>query len=256
MEVYMDLMMLLNGAVDLLLLVGTNRLTGFPTHWKRVVPAAVLGGCYSGVCLLREFRFLGDLLWRIVFLWIIAVMAFGWNRSLWKRCAVFILLTMTLGGVALTLGRPGILALILSGCALWLLCMLGFGEGIGKREYVTVSLTKDGRSCNVIALRDSGNTLRDPVTGEQVLVISGDIACQLTGLTRLQLCKPLETLSQNPGMGLRLIPFHSVGNHGGMMLGMRFSEVCIGSRRQSAVVAFAPEGIGEGEIHQALVATG
>lgn len=256
MDVYLDLMILLNVGVDLLLLVGTNRLSGFPTQWKRVVPAAVLGGGYSGVCLLRAFRFLRGCLWRMVFLGLIAVVAFGWNRSFWKRCAVFILLTMTLGGVALSLEAPGIPALILGGCGLWALCVLGFGDGIGKREYVTVSLSRQGKTCSVVALRDSGNTLRDPVTGESVLVVSGEVASKLTQLTPAQLRTPLETLSRNPGMGLRLIPFRSVGNNAGMMLGMRFSEVRIGERIQSAVVAFAAEGIGEGEIHQALVATG
>lgn len=256
MEVYLDLMVFLNTGVDLLLLVGANRLTGFPTHWKRTFAAALLGGCYSGACLLRGLRFLGGCLWRTVFLVLMALLAFGWNRSFWKRCAVFVLLTMTLGGIALTLEKPDISALLLSGCGLCLLCMLGFGDGIGKREYVTVSLSRGGTSCSVVALRDSGNTLRDPVTGEQVLVISGDIASRLTGLTQSQLRTPLETLSRNPGMGLRLIPYRSVGNNAGMMLGMRFSDVRIGSRTQSAVVAFAAEGIGEGEIHQALVATG
>lgn len=256
MEVYLDLMVLLNTGVDLLLLVGTNRLTGFPTQWKRVLPAAVLGGCYSGVCLLRGFHFLGGLLWRGVFLGLIAAIAFGWNRSFWKRCAVFVLLSMTLGGVALTLGNPDGVALMFSGCGLWVLCVLGFGDGIGKREYVTVTLSRGNQTCTVVALRDSGNTLTDPITGEQVLVVSGDIAGKLTGLTASQLRSPLETLARNPGMGLRLIPFRAVGNGSGMMLGMRFAEVRIGNRNQSAVVAFAAEGIGEGEMHQALVATG
>lgn len=256
MAVYLDLLVILNAVVDLLLLVGTNRLTGFPTQWKRVVPAAVLGGCYGGACLLRSFRFLGGCLWRMVFLGLMAGIAFGWNRSLWRRSAVFVLLTMTLGGVALTLESPDVPALVLSGCGLWILCILGFGDGIGKREYVTVSLSRGDQTCNVIALRDTGNTLKDPVSGEPVLVISGDVACRLTGLTPSQLRTPLETLSRNPGMGLRLIPYRSVGNGAGMMLGMRLGDVRIGNRSQSAVVAFAPEGIGEGEIHQALVAAG
>lgn len=256
MEVYLDLMILLNAGVDLLLLVGTNRLTGFPTQWKRAVPAAVLGGGYSGACLLRGFRFLGGWLWRMAFLGLIAMVAFGWNRSFWKRCAVFVLLTMTLGGLAVALGKPGMGALILSACGLWMLCLLGMGDGIGNREYVTVTLSRMGKSCSVVALRDSGNTLKDPVTGEPVLVVSGAVARQLTGLTQAELRVPLETLSRNPGMGLRLIPFRSVGNNAGMMLGMRFPEVLIGNQMKSVVVAFSPEGLGEGEIHEALVATG
>ena len=78
----------------------------------------------------------------------------------------------------------------------------------------------------------------------------------LTGLTENQLAQPMETLSQNPGLGLRLIPYHAVGKGSGMLLGMRFPEVWIGSVKKSVVIAVAPEGIGKGEMYQALIAVG
>lgn len=37
-----------------------------------------------------------------------------------------------------------------------------------------------------------------------------------------------------------------------MLLAMRFDGVKIGSRMQSAVVAFAAEGLGRGDVYQAL----
>ena len=37
-----------------------------------------------------------------------------------------------------------------------------------------------------------------------------------------------------------------------MLLAMRFDDVKIGSRKQSAVVAFDTGGLGKGEVHQAL----
>ena len=66
MRVYLDLVMGLNFAVDLLLLLGTNRLAGFSSEGKRVIGAAALGSVYSGACLLQGFRFLGSTLWRTV----------------------------------------------------------------------------------------------------------------------------------------------------------------------------------------------
>ena len=256
MAVYADLVMVINAGVDLLLLAAADRLTGFPVEWKRILPAAVLGGLYGGVCLFRQLRFLGSIPWRMVFLVLISVVAFGWNRSIWKRCGVFVMLTMTLGGIALSLGRTDLLSLALSCAGVWLLCILALGDGIGKRQYETLSVTHNGRNISAIALRDSGNTLRDPISGEQVLVVSAEMARKLTELSEAELSRPLETLSRNPGLGLRLIPYHAIGQGSGMLLGMRFPEVWIGKTRQSAVIAFAPEGIGDGELHQALVAMG
>lgn len=253
MRVYLDLVVVLNFLVDFLLLLGTNRLAGFPSEWKRVLPAAALGGTYGGVCMLRRFRFLGNAFWRLVCLAGIAVMAFGWNRSALKRCGVFVLLSMALGGIAMSFGKANIPALVLAAGGVWLLCRVAFGGQVGEREYVPVKITYGEKTVSLIALRDSGNTLRDPITGEQVLVIAGDVASRLTGLTESQLASPLETLARRPIPGLRLIPYRAVGQGGSMLLAMRFENVKIGSRRQSAVAAFAPVGLGSGEMYQALV---
>ena len=251
-QVYLDLVIILNFLVDFLLLLGTNRLAGFPSEGKRLLPAAALGGAYGGMCMLKGFRFLGSTFWRLVSLAGIAVLAFGWNRSAWKRCGVFVLLSMALGGIAVSFGKANIPALVLAAGGVWLLSRMAFGGSVGGREYVPISITYGENSVSLIALRDSGNTLRDPITGEQVLVISGDAARKLTGLTQEQLGSPLETLATRPLPGLRLIPYRAVGQAGGMLLAMRFENVKIGSRTQNAIVAFAPEGLGSGEMYQAL----
>lgn len=252
MKLYLDLVVLLNFAVDYLLLLGTNRLSGFPTEGKRLAMASALGGLYSGACLLGGFAFLGNLLWRLVSLGAMAGIAFGWDRSTLKRCGVFVLLSMALGGVALGLGRSNIPSLILSAGGMWLLCRVAFGEGIGQREYVAVELKYGDRQERLIALRDSGNSLRDPVTGEPVLVIAGDVAFRLTGLTEEEMRDPLGTLARHPLPGLRLVPYQAVGQAGGLLLAMRFENVKIGTRRQRATVAFAAEGLGSGQMYQAL----
>lgn len=253
MEVYLDLVVILNFLVDFLLLLGTNRLSGFPLAAGRCALAAALGGIYAGACMLPGFSFLGGTLWRTVSLVLMALATFGCNRSAAKRGGVFVLLSMALGGIAMSFGRGNFPALVLATAGVWLLCRVAFGETVGGREYIPITLTYGDRSASFIALRDSGNTLRDPITGEQVLVVAGDVAQKLTGLSMEQLRAPLETLALRPVPGLRLIPYRAVGSSGGMLLGLRFENVKLGSRTQSAVVAFAPEGLGGGEVYQALV---
>lgn len=252
MEIYLDLVVILNFLVDFLLLLGTNRLSGFPLGVKRAAAAAVLGSVYSGACMLPGFRFLGSILWRTVSLGGMAVVAFGCNRSALKRGGVFVLLSMALGGIAMGFGKGSFAMLVLAAAGVWILCRIAFGGTVGGREYVPISITYGENNVSLIALRDSGNTLRDPITGEQVLVISADAAQALTGLSEPQLRTPLETLALRPKPGLRLIPYRAVGQSGGMLLAMRFENVKIGSRTQSALVAFAPEGFGRGEVYQAL----
>ena len=252
MEVYLDLVMGLNFLVDFLLLLGTNRLSGFPSGIRRCAAAALLGAVYSGCCLLPGFRFLGNVLWRCVSLGIMGAMAFGCNAGAVKRCAVFVLLSMSMGGIALSFGRADGCSLVLCALVCLGLCVLSFGGKVGGREYIPLKITSEGHTVSLLALKDTGNTLHDPVTGEPVLILSPEAAGKLTGLSPEQLRHPMETLLMHPVKGLRLIPYHAVGNAGGFLLAKRFADVTIGDRKQSALVAFAAEGLGQGEIYQAL----
>lgn len=251
MTVYLDMVMVLNFLVDLLLLLGTNRLAGFPMGLGRCVLAAAYGGVYSGVCLLPGFSFLGNSLWRVVSLGAMALLAFGMNTSALRRGGIFVILSMALGGIALSMGTNDFLPLLGCGIVLLGLCHIGFGDTAGGRSYVAVTIYYQDQVMSVIALQDTGNTLRDPVTGEQVLVLSSHAARKLTGLSEEQIRKPLETLASRILPGLRLIPYKTVGS-GGMLLAMKFDKVKIGEKLQSAVVAFAAEDFGKGESYQAL----
>ena len=252
LTVYLDLVMLLNFLVDFLLLLGTNRLSGFPSAPGRCAGAAVFGSIYAGACLLPGFRFLGNLLWRCVSLCLMALIAFGLRRDAVKRGGVFLLLSLALGGMALCFTRQNFAALTLGAAGVWLLCRVAFGYGAVGREFVPVTLRYGGKTASFTALRDTGNTLHDPITGEPVLVVSGQIVQALTGLTQHQLSSPLETMAARPLPGLRLIPYHAVGNKGGLMLAMRFPGAVVGKREQTVLAAFAAEGLGNTGMYQAL----
>lgn len=251
-RVYGDLVVLLNFLVDFLLLLGTNRLAGFPAGLGRSAAAAGLGGLYAGGCLLPGFQFLGGSLWRLVSLAGMGAVAFGWNRSALRRCGVFALLSMALGGMALWVGRGDFFRLLLAAGLTWLLCRAAFGGRVGGRSYVPIRIGAGAQALRLTALVDSGNTLRDPVTGEDVVIVGPEIAGKLTGLTQEQLATPLETLAARPVPGLRLIPYRTVGQGEGMLLALRFPDVTVAECRGSRLVAFAPAALGEGTMYQAL----
>lgn len=252
MEIYLDLAVILNFLVDFLLLMGTNRLAGFPLGAGRCAAGAAVGAAYGGICLLPGFRFLGSTLWRLVFLGLLAAAAFGTGPGALRRGGVFVLLSMALGGIAQQVHRGGIVPLLLCAAGVWLLCRIAFGSGIVGQEYVDVTLDWGGRTQRVLALRDTGNTLRDPITGAPVLVVSAQVGQQLTGLTREQLARPIETLAQRPIAGLRLIPYRAVGQSSGLLLGLSMDRVSIGGRQVRAVAAFAPEGLEQGAVEALL----
>lgn len=244
--------MALNFLVDFLLILGTNRLSGFPPGYKRAAASAALGSGYAAVCMLPGFHFLGNILWRLVFLALMAMVAFGMERSALNRGAVFVLLSMSLGGIASAADMLDFGALCLCAVLLWLLCRMGFRGQLGKREYVPVELNWQGRTVSLIALKDTGNTLRDPLTGESVLVCGADVGEELLNIPRSSFSAAAATVASGLIPGLRLVPYHAVGQSGGMMLALRLKGVKIGDQISNPLVAFAPQEIAKGEVYRML----
>ena len=241
---YFYLTILLNFLVDVLLLMGANRLAGFPHAPLRCALAAGISGIYGGLCL--KYSFLGMFLWHFLSLVLISAVAYGISI---RRGVLFILLRLAVCGIASGSRGMGLLA---AAAVVGLLCLLGFGGRAYGREYIPVELCYNGKKIRLLALRDTGNMLRDPITGEAVLVVDAQAGQTLLGLTLDQLEDPIGAVASASVPGLRLLPYRSVGQGGSMMLSMRFRQVKIGNRCCSALVAFAPEGFGTGEVYQAL----
>lgn len=245
MPVYLDVLMVLNFMVDFLLLLGTNRLSGYPCGVKRTAIAAALGGVYGGICVVPGWTFLAGTFWRLVSLVFMAGIGFGFRREAARRCILFVLLSMALGGVAVGLQRDGALSLIMAAGMVCALCVLGFRGKLGQ-QFVPVQIG----NCGFTALVDTGNTLTDPLTGQQVLVVSATIGRKLLNVGMEQLVDPIGMMNTVPGT--RLIPFHAVGKGEGLLPVKRFDKVRIGSWQGSCLVAFAPNELGQGKAYEAL----
>ena len=230
--------------VKLMLLLGAGRLWGiFPDIW-RCIAGAVISALHTAACMLPGFRFLSGVIWRIVFFGLMGLAAYDWKPDKILR---LVLVLLGVGTLAEAIAKDNLPAAALSVAGLWILC----GPVLTGSVYIPLELCREGKRLNLTALRDTGNTLRDPVTGEQVLVLSQEVACALTGLTANQLRTPLDTMQQHPIPGLKLIPYRAVGSSG-FLLGMRFQNAKIAGRQRSIVAAFAPETLGREAAYQAL----
>ncbi len=252
MHIYLDAVMLLNFLVDFLLLLAANRLVGVPGGRGRCALASLIGAVYAGACMLPGFMFLGNALWRFVFLALMGAVAFGVSKGALRRTILFFLLTMALGGMAVVMGGGGFPSVLLGAFAVCAMCILGFRSKPGSRAYVPVELSYKGKHTKLLALQDTGNSLKDPVTGQSVLIVGSDVAKLLLGLDKLQLASPVETVAAGILPGLRLIPYHTVGSPNGILLALRMDCVRIGASTASRLVAFAPEGLDTEGTFQAL----
>lgn len=249
MRAYVLLVGIVSFAVDFMLLLGTNRLLGAMSSLRRIGFGALLGAVHAMLCVFSGFRLFAGLYWNIILLFLRGLVAYGFQKHSIGKCLLYILLSMSLSW--LTAGTGGNLWMALLGSAgILFLCIALVTQSKKGQELLPVELTYQEEKVCIWALRDTGNELRDPISGNPVLVVGPKVAERLLGLTQRQLENPVEAVGYLPG--LRLIPFHTVGKNNGLLLGMRIQNTKIGKWRGSTVVAFAPCGLGERQNYQAL----
>ena len=241
MQTYQWVVVLLKFIVDFLLLLGGGRLSGELAGLGRCVLGAAVGAIHSSMCLIWGMHFLGNPLWRGIGIILMVLTAYGLQRSTVRRGAVFAILSLAFGGISMGLGGLGIFSLFAAAMGVGLLCVLGFRKNGFGGKYVPVEICSGDIRLQLKALLDTGNTLRDPITGRPVLIINADAAHRLTGLSAEQLRSPVESIGAISG--LRLIPYRSVGTENGFMLARKYQNVSIGKWKGSSLIAFAPEGL-------------
>lgn len=241
MIVFLIIVPLLRFAVLYLLLYCTGLLCDSYLSVWRIILAAVFGAVYTFLCMDSRLYFLGNIYIYYAILFAMSILAFAFRT---KLLVTFIFLNLVLDGI--TGNSRGILSMIAG--------IIGF-LGLmyvktDKSMLLPVTLKHNGKIVKIFALKDTGNTLCDPLTGQPVLVVSAKVAMDLTGLTKKEINDPINSLSLIPG--LRLIPYKTVGCKSDFMLGMRIREVSIGNWKGSRVIAFAMEGLDDSETYQAL----
>lgn len=279
--VYVDTLFFLNLSVDYLLLLLTARLTGEYRSRSRLALGAVVGAILAVALYFPPIPTLIGLLLRGVVCTVTVLAAFG-KRAVGRfvhLCGTFLFLTLVLAGAvfAVTAGkadgfvRNGILyadisatVMLISFMVMYLLSgvVLGKGKAQSGRAWQDVRLCAAAGEVRFRALCDSGNLLRDPISGRRVLLVQSTVAADLfdgPGKTLLQnlpdgqpeaLLPQLRRCCKTP---FWLLPVHTV-NRESMILVFRPEQICInGKCTEEYLVGLSPNDLGIGEDCQGLI---
>ncbi len=220
--------------VDTMVIMGVNKLFGVYANPGRSVFGAAVSG-FNGICSIL-FPFVNRPWYHIAFLLLTCWAAFDLGKAVFGKWLLFCLIKTALECLVSDLGSVANVssAAVLCGVCIWSIR--------GRRaKYLPVELHYGGHTVRLQALYDTGNLLRDPVTGKPVLIVGAEVAEKLTGLCLSQLQNPVETMGAIPG--LRLIPYHTIEKTDGFLLALRMQNTKIGKWQGSTVVAFAPRNL-------------
>ncbi len=232
--------------VDTMILMGVNKLSGVYANPIRSLFGAITSGIYGLCCFLPWLGFLQGGWYYILFLLLTCWAAFDVGKEASGKWLLYCLIKIALECLTADLGSA---ANLISAAVLCGVCIWAFRGKI--RKLLPVELQYSGKCVQLQALYDTGNLLRDPVSGKPVLIVGADVAQKLTGLSREQLEKPVESMGVISG--LRLIPYHTIGQPNGFLLALRIKNTKIGAWQGSSVVAFAPRKIDENGKFDALI---
>ena len=192
-EVYVDLYFLINLSMNLLCLMITASLLHLPVKRLRAILASGVGAIYAVTSLILGMGgvigFFTDISLGILMCTVTFLTRSTPPLRLFKYTAVHLLTSMLLGGIMTALyallNRLDLSLELLEGDtpSVWSFAILSAlaaiftargGRFLGrsaKTRSVTVNATLFGKRATFLALVDTGNLLRDPVSGRSVIVV-------------------------------------------------------------------------------------
>lgn len=271
MTVYVDAVFVLNLAVNYLLLRGTARLGAAAASRGRVALGALTGAGYAVAVYLPRCGWLTLVPCKLLVGAAMIALSFGWRRQSLRLGAIFAALSLVLCGavygVELLRGesvryyRNSLLypvtfgSLLLTATAVCAACRLLLPRlTFAADSTVPLRLELDGRHVALTALRDSGNTLSDPVSGAAVITVEWRYAVRLLPqeqLVQRDFQTPAATALRLRRFHPRLIPFRAVGVSDGLLLALP-CRITMEGRSWQGLAAFSPTAL-SGGTYQALV---
>ena len=229
--IYLDSLFLLNLVIDYLLLSCSAMVCGLRAKRLRYLAGALIGAAYALAAVLPGCGFLSSPIMKAASALFMALAAYGGEKNLVRCALVFLTVSAAFGGFIYCISLAGAypafdmrtLLLAFALCYLILSVLFGWRTHRSDRQRVSVTLSLGGKSASFMALLDTGNELRDPISGLPVMLACPHALEPLfTGHEELLRRDPvsfLEGADKIPTLKgrVRLIPYSAVGVTG--MLG-------------------------------------
>ncbi len=222
MVIYLDVLVVINFCITYFSLKATAGLLHAGYSTGRLISASVIGG-FSSLSALLTLDFLPSFLLKLVLTSVITLIAFGWGgfSAFALRTILIAVAGALVCGVTIMLreltgnnffgtagGYPyldiSVLHLVISTIAVYIIISLyrRISDKPHSGAMIKLTIKKGNNTARLIAYPDSGNNLRDFLTGLPVIVCRKD-----------KINSIMPDFNKNP-KGVRIIPFSSAGGSG------------------------------------------
>lgn len=255
MTVYLDIVFMENILMNYIILITTGIICKKKMKQAKLIISSIIGSIYAVAYYITEFEIYGAIIAKIILSIIMIYIAFSSKdlKKVFKEIMIFYLTSFAFGGCAFAIlyyirpenilykqgnliGTYPIKIAIVGGIMGFFIINIAFRLVKNKINiedmYCNIKVSNDGMVEQIRAIIDTGNFLRDPITGTPVVIIEKNSLNNLLPKNILDNTnkvmngqyefkkEELEYVSK-----FRVLPFSSLGKQNGMLLGFKVDRI-------------------------------
>jgi len=252
MTVYIDVVLIENLIMNYIILLATGIILKTKVKHIRLIIASFIGAMYSIMTYIVTIEIYSNFFFKIILSIIIVHISFKSEniKSLCKQVTVFYLASFVFGGAAfaliyivkpqdilmkngLFLGTYPLKTVILSSIVAFFILIITFKivkSKMSKKDiYKEIRILIEEKQIQIKAMIDTGNMLKEPISGKSVIVVEGtcfenvlpkEILNNLEKILGGDLNDIPEEIKNKYLSKLKFIPFSSLGKQNGMLIGI------------------------------------
>lgn len=257
MTIYIDVVLIENLIMNYIILFATGIIIKTKIKHIRLIFASLIGAIYSVIAYMSILEIYTSIIFKFILSIIIAYIAYNPQniKRMWKDLLIFYLTSFVFGGVAfsliyivkpqeilmkngLFLGTYPLKTIILGSILAFGIIITAFKivkTKISQKDmYCTIEVNIDDKDVITRAMIDTGNLLKEPITGKPVIVleqtllyniIPNEILNNIEKILGGDLEKIPDEIKSKYCSRLKLIPFTSLGKQNGMLIGINAKKV-------------------------------
>lgn len=253
MTVYLDIVFLENLCINCIILLATALINKNPIKIIRIVLSSFIGSIYAILAYLPIFSMLSNIIMKILLSICMVHVAYNTKniKVLLKQLTLFYLTSFTFGGVAFAviyfikpqniLIRNGVLVGtypiritligVIIGFIIITLAFRNHKKKLSKKDmFCNIIINFKNKTKQVRAMIDTGNLLKEPITGNPVIVAEKEILAEIIPediLNNIQniISGKIDASINEYASKFRVIPFSSLGKENGLLLGIKVDNI-------------------------------
>lgn len=260
MTIYLDVVLIENLCMNYIILFATSYILKMKRNHIRLIISSLLGGIYSIIAYMQLLEIYSNFFMKIILSVVMVYIAYNAKsiKVLIKQIVIFYLTSFVFGGCSFALlyfvkpqeilmkngmyiGTYPIKIALLGGIVGFAITTLAFKlvkHRLSKKDiYCKIKIYLGKKSVETVAMLDTGNMLKDPITRMPVIIVEKDILYEIIPYEILNNLdniiggdiksdfyneENVEYISK-----FKVIPFTSIGRQNGLLLGFKASKVIV-----------------------------